>query len=253
MKITPLILTYNEAPNIARTLAKLTWASDVIIIDSGSSDETISIAQSCKNVVIYQRTFDNHAAQWNYGVRCCATQWILALDADYIVSDELNAELRECQPEIGISAYYVRFRYCIQGKPLRGSLYPPRAVLFDRDKCYYELDGHTQALRISGCIKYFKGTIDHDDRKSLADWLWAQDRYAMLEVKKLNEMTKPELRMVDRVRAKAILAPAMIFFYILFYKGLIMDGWPGVYYCYQRVMAETILSMRIIESKMGIK
>ena len=128
MKITPLILTYNEAPNIARTLAKLTWASDVIIIDSGSSDETISIAQSCKNVVIYQRTFDNHAAQWNYGVRCCATQWILALDADYIVSDELNAELRECQPEIGISAYYVRFRYCIQGKPLRGSLYPPPGI-----------------------------------------------------------------------------------------------------------------------------
>ena len=67
-QITPLILTYNEAPNIQRTLKNLTWAKQIVVIDSFSTDKTIEILKNFKQVSIFQRQFDSHASQWNYGL-----------------------------------------------------------------------------------------------------------------------------------------------------------------------------------------
>jgi glycosyltransferase involved in cell wall biosynthesis len=72
--ITPLILTYNEAPNIDRTLRPLSWAKEVIVIDSGSTDETLAICKKFQNVRIVIRPFDNHTAQWNFGLQQVKTK-----------------------------------------------------------------------------------------------------------------------------------------------------------------------------------
>src|SRR5690348_1584101 len=98
--ITPVILTYNEAPNIGRTLEALRWASAVVVVDSGSSDATTAIARRFPNVRIFERPFDDHATQWNFGISetGIATPWILALDADYVVPPELAEELRALEP-----------------------------------------------------------------------------------------------------------------------------------------------------------
>ena len=68
-QITPLILTYNEAPNIGRTLESLSWASDIVVVDSFSDDETLEIAASFPQVRIFQRAFDSHRNQWEFGLR----------------------------------------------------------------------------------------------------------------------------------------------------------------------------------------
>src|SRR4029079_8546941 len=94
--ITPLILTYNEAPNIGRTLERLSWARDIVVVDSFSDDETLDIARSFSNVRVYQRRFDGHEQQWNFGLQETGieTDWVLALDADYVLTDELVNELQ---------------------------------------------------------------------------------------------------------------------------------------------------------------
>src|ERR1044072_1900909 len=99
--ITPLILTYNEAPNIARVLQGLSWAKEIVVVDSFSDDETVKIATSFPNVRVVQRAFDNHRNQWEFGLKetGISTPWVLALDADYVVSEELVAELDQLQPE----------------------------------------------------------------------------------------------------------------------------------------------------------
>ena len=212
---------------------------------------------------LVQRSFDNHSAQWNFGLDQCGTQWVLALDADYVLSDELihqfeemgpagDAEISKQKAEIegSVVAYEARFRYCIHGRLLRGTLYPPRAVLFLKDKCHYVQDGHTQRLRVVGTTGWLRGVIDHDDRKPLSQWLWAQERYATLEAQKLLGHSDPGLPLQDRIRRKIILAPALVFFYTLLGKGLILDGWPGWYYVFQRTLAEIILSLRLIEQKL---
>jgi hypothetical protein len=147
-------------------------------------------------------------------------------------------------------AYAVHFRYCVWGQPLRGTLYPPRAVFFQKDKCRYEQDGHTQRLKINGKIGWLNGRISHDDRKPLSHWLWAQDRYSTLEVGKLNSTPVAQLNFPDRLRRRIVLAPPLIFLYTLFGKGLILDGWPGWFYVFQRTLAEIILSLKLIENRL---
>jgi glycosyltransferase involved in cell wall biosynthesis len=249
--ITPLLLTFNEAPNIGRTLERLRWATEVVVVDSLSSDGTQSIARGFLNVRLLERRFDSHTAQWNFGLAQVRTPFVLALDADYLVSDELLQEIRALPAATPLVAWFAPFRYCILGRTLRGALYPKRAVLFRRDCCHYQQDGHTQLLKINGPAGELRGFIDHDDRKPLSHWLSAQQKYAALEVVKLLGTSFSELRPVDRIRKLIVPAPFLVFFYTLLGKGLILDGWAGWAYVLQRTLAEMILSLQLVEAKLN--
>ena len=96
-EITPLIITYDEAPNIARTLDRLIWAKRIVVIDSGSTDRTIDIVRSYPQADLIHRPFDDFASQCNFGIAQVTTPWILSLDADYELSDELVNELGNLQ------------------------------------------------------------------------------------------------------------------------------------------------------------
>src|SRR5882762_5987283 len=129
-QITPLVLTYNEAPNIERTLSRLTWAERIVVVDSFSTDETEPICRRHPRVEFIQRKFDDHTSQWNFGLAQIKTEWVLSLDADYVLSDELVVELKNLTLAEGVNAYFASFKYCVHGRRLRASLYPPRPVLF---------------------------------------------------------------------------------------------------------------------------
>ena len=148
--ITPLILTYNEAHNIERTLSQLTWADRVVIIDSFSTDSTLDIIKSYPQAAVFQREFDNHTSQWNYGLAQVQTEWVLSLDADYLITDSLISELKNLAENSQINGYFAAFKYCVFGKPLKGTILPPRQVLFRKSKAIYIDDGHTQLLKLSG-------------------------------------------------------------------------------------------------------
>ena len=165
--ITPLILTYNEAPNIARSLGALSWAKDIVIVDSFSDDNTVDIAKSFPHVRIFQRAFDCHRNQWEFGLKetGIATPWVLALDADYVLSDELVAELGGLTPDARTAGYRANFVYCIKGRKLRSGIYPPVTVLYRREAATYVQDGHTQRVAVEGEIEDLKAPIFHDDRK----------------------------------------------------------------------------------------
>ena len=246
-QITPLLLTYNEAPNIERTLQKLTWAKTIIVIDSYSTDNTLEILSTYPQIEILQREFDSHTNQWNYGLEQIKTEWLLSLDADYVLTDELIAEISNLSPESASDGYFARFKYCVFGKPLRGSILPPRQVLFRRQKAIYIDDGHTQLLKVNGESAMLTNYILHDDRKSFTRWLWAQDRYMIIEAKKLQNTTSTELSLSDRIRQQKIFAPFVVFFYCLVLKRGVFDGWAGWYYAFQRTLAEIILSIRLLE------
>jgi glycosyltransferase involved in cell wall biosynthesis len=124
-QITPLVLTYNEAPNIERTLSRLKWAKEIVVVDSGSTDETCDLVRKLPQARIVRREFDSFAQQCNFGLQQIRTPWVLSLDADYFLSDELVRERQAWSPKHGVAGYAVRCRYCVHGRPLRASLYPP--------------------------------------------------------------------------------------------------------------------------------
>lgn len=249
-QITPLILTFNEGPNIGRTLDRLAWARDVVVVDSFSSDDTLSIIGRYSNARVHQRKFDDHARQWNFGLTQTAigSDWVLALDADYIVTEEFLREVQALTPEDDIVGYRVKFKYCIDGQPLRAAVYPPVAVLYRRKFAEYLSDGHTQRIRLSGRVVDLKNPIHHDDRKPLQHWLHAQCRYMQLEADKLRGLRFSELAVQDRARKLIFIAPIAMFFYCAIAKGNILDGRAGLFYALQRTVAEGILSLFLLHS-----
>jgi glycosyltransferase involved in cell wall biosynthesis len=250
--ITPLILTFNEKENIGRTLSAIRWIDKVVIVDSFSSDETLKLAQdSHRNVRILQREFDTHATQWNFGLGQIDTEWVLTLDADYEVSADLADEIKQLSPPEGVVGYQAVFEYRIFGRSVRASVYPPRIVLFRAKHCSYYDDGHTQRLRANGTVRSLRGKIYHDDRKPFSHWLQSQNKYAKIEAKHLLAQPLEKLSAPDRLRRKLFFAAPAMFFYLLFARGLILDGWPGWVYVCQRTVAEFLLSKALIVEKFG--
>jgi glycosyltransferase involved in cell wall biosynthesis len=253
-EITPLVLTFNEEQNIERTLRALDWAKQVVMIDSFSTDRTVELARAAHpNVDVHERPFDSHGSQWNFGLEQVGTPWVLALDADYQVPPEFERELSRTEPNSGVTGFEADFIYCIFGRPLRATLYPPHTVLFRKDQAFYIDEGHTQILRLSGNVRRLNNRILHDDRKPLSRWIAAQDRYSILEARHLLATRPDGLRAPDRLRKRIFFAPLAVVFYLLFGKGLILDGWRGWYYVCQRTIAEMLLSLRLLTEREGLE
>lgn len=252
--ITPLILTHNEAANIGRTLEQLRWARDIVIVDSFSDDDTLEIISCFPQVRIHRRKFDSHENQWNFGLNETGinSEWVLGLDADYILTEDLAAELSALQPAPEISAYRAAFVYCVNGKRLRSGIYPPVTVLYRKRGASYIQEGHTQRLVTAGEINNLRSPILHDDRKSLSRWLEAQSRYTRLEADKLLSTPVGSLSWSDRVRRWRVVAPAAMLFYCLIIRGGLLDGWAGFYYAFQRALAELMLSLYLLDYDLGI-
>jgi glycosyltransferase involved in cell wall biosynthesis len=244
--LTALILTYNEQENISRTLDSISWVQKILIVDSYSTDETVKLAGSYPNVSVVQRAFDSFAGQCQFGLSQIETNWVLSLDADYAVASALAEEIRSLPEEAEVAGYSVVFRYCIFGRPLRTTLYPPRTVLYRRELATYHDEGHGHKVIIRGKILPLKSFINHDDRKPLSRWIQSQDRYALIEAQHLLSTPVEQLSAQDRLRRKIFFAAPAMFLYLLFARGLILDGWPGWFYVYQRTIAELLLSNRLL-------
>jgi glycosyltransferase involved in cell wall biosynthesis len=247
--ITPLVITFDEVPNIARTLDKLAWARRIIVVDSGSTDGTLDVLGRYPHVALFKRTFDSFADQCNFGLAQVETEWALSLDADYELSDLLVAELSNLREMEGVAGYFASFVYRVHGRPLRGTLYPPRIVLYRAKNARYANAGHGHKVTVSGDVRTLRGVIYHDDRKSLSRWLASQQNYARLEA---DYLLKADTRLIstsDWVRRMAWPAPIMVFFYVLVVKGCLFDGWPGWFYTLQRVLAECMIALELTDRR----
>ncbi len=249
-QITPLIITYNEAPNIARTLGKLSWARRIVVIDSGSTDSTLDLLRLYPQVEVIQRPFNDFATQCNFGLSQIATPWVLSLDADYELSDGLVDEIGALTDDAGVSGYRVQFVYRIYGRPLRGTLYPPRVVLYRVGTARYVNQGHGHRVIVDGEVRALRHAIYHDDRKPLARWFASQQRYATEEARYLCTKSPHELTRTDRLRRMAWPAPLGVLFYALFAKGCILDGWAGWFYALQRLVAEVLIALAVLDRRL---
>ena len=186
----------------------------------------------------------------NFGLSQVETSWVLTLDADYVLSDALIRELSSLSQTTNMSGYEVCFVYCIEGRPLRGTLYPPRIVLFQKDRANHLNAGHAQRLNLQGDFKRLSAPIFHDDRKPLTWWFASQQAYAKKEAEYLLSAKTEKLRRTDRLRTLGWAAPPLVFIYTLLIKGCLLDGWPGWLYVLQRTLAETMIAIEVVNSRL---
>lgn len=245
-QITPLILTWNEAPNIGRTLSRLAWAREIVVIDSGSTDNTLATLHADPRVRVHHHPFESFAQQLDVGLAHVHTAWVLSLDADYLVPPELVDEIHALPPEPAVDGYAIPFRYCIGGQPLRLALLPPRIILHRVAGASHVQDGHAGRVRLAGPHAALRTAIWHDDRKPFGRWLRAQRGYAAQEAELISGRRWRELTWPDRIRRMVVIAPWMVPLYLLLLRGGMFDGWRGVRYAGERAIAETMLATRLL-------
>ncbi len=248
--LTALILTYNEEDNIGRTLDHLRWLDSILVIDSGSSDATLSILANHGGVRVLHRRFDSFADQCNFGLDQITTPWVLSLDADYRIPPPLAREIQTVIQEAdttGVAGFAIPFRYCIGGRPLRSGLLPPRISLYRHGLGRYQNDGHGHRIVLSGPVKRLRQPIFHDDRKPLQRWLASQGTYLAIEAAKLRATPSRQLSLADRLRKHTPLAPYAALLFCLLWKGGVLEGWRGWAYAQQRMYAELLLHLMLLE------
>ena len=203
-----------------------------------STDGTRAIAAALSRTsASFERAFTTHAEQWNFGLEQTgiATEWVLALDADYVLTDDVDRELQALQPDAGVAGYRASFDYCIDGQPLRGAAYPPVTVLYRRARGRYEQDGHTQRVRLDGAVRPL--TAPHPARRpQVADALVGVAGALHARSKPRSSATAPARRWGwpiacadgswSRRRRCSV--------YCYFVRGGILDGRAGLFYALQR-------------------
>lgn len=246
--ITPVVLTRNEADNVPRLLAGLGWARRIVVVDSGSDDATLELLAADPRVTVFHRSFDNHWNQWTYAMAETGidSDWVLRLDADYVVTGALVAELAALSPDAPVDAYRLRFRYAMWGRVLPGSLYPPNHILFRRGRARVVARGHTEGWEVDGPVAALRNPVIHDDRKPMRGFILSQIRYMEHEADAV-EAGKPGLS--SWLRRHPPLMPLFVLAYCLIAKGLVFAGPAGWMYTLQRVTAEAILSLILFERR----
>jgi glycosyltransferase involved in cell wall biosynthesis len=241
--VTPVILTFNEAANIGRALDRLTWAEEVVIVDSGSTDATETIARKYPNVRWLVRPFDSHGAQWRFAFDAVGrSPYILALDADYLVPDDFVRELAERFVPGAFAGGMAAFSYLVNGRSLLGSVYPAKLIVFRRDAVRVDQPGHSQEISVAGPFYRFDARLAHDDRKAISRFMTSQIAYARLEEMRLN---RGAARWQDHVRRSGLM-PLVAGVVAYFTAGGPFRGRAALRYAYERTLFECMLALRIL-------
>jgi hypothetical protein len=224
----------------------LSWCARVIIVDSGSTDETKACALRFPAVSWFTRPFDTHADQWRFGISetGITTDLVLALDSDMLVPDAFVDELNS-NFLTSYAGGVLTFRYCSLGRILSGSLYPPQLRLLRRSHVSVIQKGHTQQFITEGPIYTFKTPCLHDDRKAVDTWLKSQINYSALESQRIAASDSTTIK--DFLR-KLGLMPLIAGAIGYVRAGGPLTGRSALYYGYERMVFEAMLTLRLLRS-----
>lgn len=187
MKLIAIILTLNEAQHLPRCLASLVGIADaVLVVDSFSSDDTVTIAKA-HGAKVVQHSFVNQATQFNWALTQldADVDWVMRVDADEVLTSDLAAEIRERLPTIGpeIDGVFCGRRMTFQGQPIRfGGLFPVRVLrLFRAGRGQCENRWMDEHIKVAGPTIDFRNELIDDNLNSLTWWTAKHNSYASRE------------------------------------------------------------------------
>lgn len=268
--LTVIILTRQEEGNIAHSVGNvISWAQQVFVLDSGSTDQTCSIA-STLGAQIFYRNFDNYAAQRNYAIRelPVVTDWIFFLDADEYLTEDLKNEIAGMFMDDsinGFDGYYLKRRFYFMNQWIRyGGYYPTWILrLFKKHKALFEREVN-EHINLSGTISYLKFDFVDHNRKGFHEWMDKHNRYASLEAQQFEKRhegitsfwgTQSERKQWIRQHIwnkllPPLVRPFMYFIYRYFIRFGFLDGRVGfIFHFLHGLVYPFLIDVKYLELK----
>jgi glycosyltransferase involved in cell wall biosynthesis len=222
-----LVPTKNEEPNIRACLDSVRWADEVVVVDSGSTDRTLAIARSIADRVL-EHEYINSAAQKNWALPQLTHRWVLIVDADERVTQELRSEIeRVLGDPARADGYWIHRANHFLGRSIRSAGWQRDRVLrlFDRTKGAYEpLHVHAE-VTIQGRVGSLRERLVHHTYRDLDQYFEKFGRYTRWSAADL------KARGVRASAARLLLRPWLRFLRMYVLEGGIREGRSGIVLC----------------------
>jgi glycosyltransferase involved in cell wall biosynthesis len=278
MNFSFIFLAYNEEIHLPRLLASIKELNaPVYILDSGSTDETLEVCKAY-DVMVKTHAFENHPKQWHYALSCfpITTPWIIALDADQIVTPDLIALLKQFRDEDykDVNGIYFNRKNFFKGTWLKHGGYYPKYLLkmFRTTIGYSDLNENMDHRFIvpGKNIIWKKGHILEENLKEnkISFWIQKHNRYSDLvaeeEIMRINKLRRQTIKPIffgtpdERIawlkrlwwRMPLFVRPFIYFFYRYFILLGILDGRNGlIFHFLQAFWFRFVVDIKIMELK----
>ena len=229
------IITHNEEANLARTLASVSWADEIIVVDSGSTDRTAEIARSF-NARVIEHMWTGFAAQKNFALSQCTGEWVLSLDADEELTTELQFQMQSLlMSKPAADAFYLKRRNLFLGRWIKhGGFYPdPKLRLFRRTAANFVRTPQFEERPVHETIVFdgISATLDYDlihhAYPTLTTYIEHMDRYSSLGADLLVSRGRTS-RSTLSFAFNVWLIPQLTFIWNYFFRLGFLDGREGL-------------------------
>jgi glycosyltransferase involved in cell wall biosynthesis len=268
--LTAIILTQDEAENIGECLASLEWVDDVVIVDSGSTDDTIRRARETRpDVRVFTNPFQDFGEQRNWALDNTSPkyEWILFLDADERCNEACAQGIRQAVTAPGQHVgFFLTCRNYFLGRWIKhATLYPSWQLrVMKHGSVRYRKEGHGQREVTDGPLGSIANPYDHYGfSKGIAHWIERHNRYSTNEVELILRLRRSPLhlshlfsrneikrrRCLKRLAARIGFRPPLRFLYTYILRGAFLDGRAGLFYCLLRVSHEIHITVKLAEAE----
>ncbi|OGW39367.1 MAG: hypothetical protein A2010_17840 [Nitrospirae bacterium GWD2_57_9] len=226
-RLSVAIITCNEEPNIRRTLESVKWADEIVVVDSGSTDNTISICREYTDLVVHQEWL-GFARQKNLAIDRTTGDWVLSLDADEPIEAMLAEEIRDIiASSSALDGYFIPRKTFFLGKQIRhGGWYPDYNLrLFRKGKGRFEERAVHEAVKVPGSVGRTGYAIEHYAYPDLASYLSSINKYSSLAV---TEMAGKGISRFKSGWMNILFRPAFTFLLKYIFRLGFLDGKHGL-------------------------
>jgi glycosyltransferase involved in cell wall biosynthesis len=237
-----VIPCFNEERNIDACLKSVSWADEILVVDSYSTDGTLEIARRHTDRIL-QHEYINSAAQKNWAIPQALHDWVLIVDCDERVTPELRSEISQILAQNpSKDGYWIRRKNYLFGKEIRHSGWGTDRVLrlFRRDLGRYEEKRVHAEIKIEN-LGTLKGFLEHHSVSSLSDWMNKINRYSSWKAQDKFEkgLSTPILHMIVR--------PPIRFSKDYILRLGVLDGWRGFLIASMSAFAEFVMAAKIVQ------
>lgn len=237
-KVSAYIITKNAERHIKGCIESIKWADEIIVVDSFSSDATVEIAKEmgCK---VFEHKFEGFGAQRNFALEQCSYEWVICLDADERLSEELKNEIeKELQSSPSGSVFVApRKSMFINKWILHSGWYPDyrHPVFFNKNAAKYKDQLVHEDIDYKGKKNYFKGDILHYPYANIKQFVEKSDYYTELRAKEMFAKGK-KFHIIN-----LIFNPCAMFIKMYIFRRGFLDGLTGfilalLYSCFYTLM-----------------